>query len=202
MPSVWVNTCSHVGVRGLCYHQSHANLSGLHCCLVPSGLELLPRVTSGLVALKQSGSDLMFMACYHRGPCTWGLVSHLRPCWCPCSATRVILVCISRAASVAIVMSKPTLHPRVMSGTIILRQLGSVLTSFAQDTTETTVLKPRANLSQSCPSLATATQKLGWPFVGGLDSIFRKDSLISQLPRAISHGPDGTGVEVLAPVPT
>lgn len=92
--------------------------------------------------------------CYHRGPCTWGLVSHLRPCWCPCSATGVILVWVACAATVAIVMSKPTLHPRVMSGAIIPLQLGSVLTSVAQDTTETTVLKPRANLSQSCLSPA------------------------------------------------
>lgn len=49
-------------------------------------------------------------------------------------------------------MSKPTLHPRGMSGAIIPLQLESVLTSVAQDTTGTTVLKPRANLSQSCLS--------------------------------------------------
>lgn len=64
------------------------------------------------------------------------------------------MVWVACAATVAIVMSKPTLHPRVMSGAIIPLQLGSVLTSVAQDTTETTVLKPRANLSQSCLSPA------------------------------------------------
>lgn len=70
------------------------------------------------------------------------------------SATGVILVWVACAATVAMVMSKPKLHPRVMSGSMILLQLGSVLTSVAHNTTGTTVLKPRANLSQPCLSPA------------------------------------------------
>lgn len=124
------------------------------------------------------------------------------------SATGVILVWVACAATVAMLMPKPKLHPRVMSGSMILLQLGSVLTSVAQDTTGTTVLKPRANLSQLClsPSLSltgNCNQKLGWLALHGRAWLHTQERWHHpSSPQSHLSWPDGTGVEVLVPAPT
>lgn len=123
------------------------------------------------------------------------------------SASGVILVWVACAATVAMVMSKPKLHPRVMSGSMILLQLGSVLTSIAQDNTGTTVLKPRANLSQPC--LLPALPLTGYCNPKAGLALHRRAWLHTQerwphpsSPQSHLSWPDGTGVEVLVPAPT